>query len=163
MGRPKGSKNKRKAKEITVMVDSYIINNGGEGKEVPIPKRQDAFKSILAKADAPTIEEKGEDDPLTAGDSVAKEYKDSFAGKEEGVVVEKSKEIVYGHCNNCRTEMTEERVVKTPIDYLRNEDGSLSKAASRFSIFCKQCMKFITILDRDAQKLLQEMIRKNIR
>jgi hypothetical protein len=161
MGRPKGSKNKRKAKERKIMADSYVIDNGGEGKEVPVPKRVDAFKDILRAPAAPRNEEKTKSESV-AGDAVVNEYKASFAGKEESVI-EQPKEIIYGHCNNCRVELTEEKVVKTPIDYLRGEDGTLTKAASRFSVFCKNCMKFITIIDRDAAKMLQDMIRKNAR
>ena len=79
------------------------------------------------------------------------------------MAIEPAKELIYGHCNNCRLELTEAKVVKTPISYLTNEDGSMSKTASRFSVFCKNCMKFITLIDQDAAKMLQEMIHKNLK
>jgi len=158
MGRPKGSKNKRKVQE-RVMVDSYIINNGGEGKEVPIVKKVDPFESILSRPEAKKNEEKPKEAILAAGDTLSHEFKDSFAGKIEEVI-EPKKDVIYGHCNNCRLELTEDRVVKQPIEYLKNEDGSFSKTATRFSVFCKNCMKFITLIDKDAAKMLQEMIRK---
>jgi hypothetical protein len=143
-------------------MNEYYVSDGNGGKAVPIPVKQDPFKDILKKADAPRTEEKPKDEP-TPGDATVAESKAVFAGKEESVAVEPEKEVTYGHCNNCRLELTEEKVVKNAIDYLRNEDGSLSKAASRFSVFCKQCMKFITVIDQDAQKLLNEMIRKGVR
>ena len=165
MGRTKGSKNKRKVKE-RVMVDSYIINNGGEGEEIPITKRDNPMDTILEASKAPKTAEKVPDQPqspLAVGDALTKEYKDSFAGKEESIVVENPKEIVYGHCNNCRLELTEERVIKNAIDWTRTEDGTLNKYASRFSVFCKNCMKFICIIDKVAQKMLDEMIKRNVR
>jgi hypothetical protein len=160
MGRPKGSKNKRKARR-RFMSDSYIIDNGGSGKEVPIVKRANQLDAILAKADAPRVVEKPKDE-VVAGDETTKAYKSSFGGKEESVI-EEPKNLVYGHCNNCRLELTEEKVVKNAIDWLRGEDGTLTKAATRFSIFCKNCMKFICVLDNDAQKMLNDMIRKGTR
>ena len=98
-----------------------------------------------------------------AGDETTKAYKAAFEGKEEGIIPEQSKDLVYGHCNNCRLELTEDRVVKTPIDYLKAEDGTMTRFASRFSVFCKQCMKFVTVIDRDAQKMLENMIRKGVK
>lgn len=144
------------------MTEKYYVSDAEGGKEVPVPVRQDPFKDILATPEAQNKPEKAESQPqqpLTAGDAVTKEYKDSFAGKEEGVV-EPPKEVVYGHCNNCRLELTEEKVTKQPIDYLKAEDGTMTRYASRFSVFCKGCMKFITVIDKDAQKMLQDMIRK---
>jgi len=143
-------------------MDKYYVSDGNGGKEIPIIKKEDPYKAILAKAEAPTSREKVHDE-VVAGDATTKEYKTSFAGKEESVVTEPEKELVYGHCNNCRVELTEDKVTKNAIDYQRNEDGSLSKIASRFSVFCKNCMKFITIIDRDAVKMLQDMIKKGVR
>jgi|SRR5579864_50708 len=145
------------------MSEKYYVSDGNGGKEVSIPVREDPFKAILAKPEAPKSEEKAPEPVQVAGDDLAQESKAAFSGKEEGMVPEQPKEVVYGHCNNCRLELTEDKVVKTPIDYIRAEDGTLTKAASRFSIFCKNCMKFVTIIDRDAQKLLNDMIRKNVR
>lgn len=161
MGRPKGSKNKKR-KGVNFMGESYVINDGGSGKEVPVPHREDPFKAILKAPAAPRIEEKVEDE-VVAGDEVVGQYKASFAGKEESVEIEPEKEVIYGHCNNCRLELTEERVVKQPIEWLKNEDGSMSKVANRFSVFCKSCMKFVTLIDREAQKMLQNMIRKGVK
>lgn len=142
------------------MSEKYYVSNGDGAKEVEIIKKEDPFKSILAKAEAKKIEEKPKDD-LVAGDETIPYSKAAFAGKEEGV--ELPKDLVYGHCNNCRVELTEDKVVKNAIDWLRNEDGSLSKKANRFSVFCKQCMKFITVIDQDAAQMLQNMIRKGIK
>lgn len=144
------------------MGDSYVIDNGGEGKEMPVPKREDAFKAILGASKAPRIEEKVKDE-VVAGDATTTAYKASFAGKEESVVPETEKDIIYGHCNNCRLELTEDKVVKQPIEYVKTEDGSLSKTATRFSVFCKSCMKFITLIDQAAAEMLQSMIKKGIR
>ena len=157
MSRPKGSKNKRKAKERKIM-ENYYVSDGTGGKEIPIIKKEDPFKAILSDAKAPRTEEKAEDE-VVAGDELPKSYKAAFSGKEESVV-EIPKDVVYGHCNNCRIELTEDKVTKNAIDWIRAEDGTLTKAATRFSIFCKNCMKFICILDRDAQKMLNDMVRK---
>ena len=141
------------------MADSYVIDNGGEGKEVPVPKRVNPIDALVAKADALRGTEKPKDE-VVAGDETTKAYKASFAGKEEGVVPELEKDLIYGHCNNCRLELTEEKVTKQPTEYVKNEDGSFGKTATRFSIFCKNCMKFITLVDQDAAKMLQDMIKK---
>jgi hypothetical protein len=143
------------------MADNYYVSDGNGGKEIPIPVKIDPFKDILKKAETPRSPEKPKDEPV-AGDATVGKYEASFAGKEESVV-ETPKEVVYGHCNNCRLELTEDKVVKNAIDYQRNHDGSLSKAASRFSVFCKNCMKFITLIDNDAAKMLQDMIKKTSR
>ena len=143
-------------------IEKYYVSDANGGKEIDIPVRKDPFESILKKAEAPKGPEKVKEVPV-AGDDTVEAYEASFEGKEEALAADPKKELVYGHCNNCRLELTEDKVVKNAIDYLRNEDGSLSKAASRFSVFCKNCMKFITVIDRDAQKLLNEMIRKGVR
>lgn len=140
-------------------MEKYYVSDASGGKEVPIPVRQDPFESILKKPEALKNEEKVLNESLATGDAIVQESQSAFAGKEEAVV-EQPKEIIYGHCNNCRLELTEDRVVKTPIDYARNEDGSMSKTATRFSVFCKNCMKFVTLIDRDAAKMLQDMIKK---
>jgi hypothetical protein len=138
MSRPKGSKNKRKGKE-KIMQDNYLVSDGAGAKEVPILKREVPPEPIVEAQDAPKI-----DQPAT-----------------ESVVTPPPEETFY--CSNCRLHLKDEQIVKQPIDYQRNEDGSLSKAASRFSVFCKNCYKFLRILDRDAQKLLNEMVRKSVR
>ena len=144
------------------MSESYFVSDGNGGKEVKIQAHEDPFKAILAKPEGRRTEEKPKDEP-TAGDETIAQSKAAFAGKEESVATEPEKELIYGHCNNCRLELTEKKVVKNAIDYQRNHDGSLSKAASRFSVFCKNCMKFVCVIDRDANKLLEEMIRKGIK
>jgi hypothetical protein len=143
------------------MNESYVINDGGTGKEVPVPKRVNPLDSIVAAPTAPRTEEKPKTEPVAGDDTVA-EYKGSFAGKEESLV-EPKKEVVYGHCNNCRLELTEKKVVKQPIEWLKNEDGTMSKVANRFSVFCKSCMKFVTLIDKDAADMLQNMIKKGIK
>jgi hypothetical protein len=143
------------------MNESYVINDGGTGKEVPVPKREDAYKSILGSPAAPTVNEKPKVEPV-AGDATVAEYKGSFAGKEEAVVVTPVQEEQF-YCKNCRRHFDGKDVRKEPIDYLRNHDGSLSKAASRFSVFCKVCALFLRVIDNDAQKMLSEMIKKGIR
>ena len=144
------------------MSEKYYVSDGNGGKEVEIPVKIDPFKAILAKPEAKKREEKPKDE-VVAGDETVAQSKAAFEGKEEAVVPEPEKEVVYGHCNNCRLELTEDKVIKNAIDYQRNEDGSLSKAASRFSVFCKQCMKFVTVIDFDAAKMLQDMIRKGVK
>jgi nitrous oxide reductase len=145
--------------------EKYYVSDAAGGKEVEIPVRQDPFESILAKPEAQKAEEVVVNDTLAAGDDLALKSKDAFAGKEEALVVEpeEKKEITYGHCNNCRLELTETRVVKQPIEFERAEDGSYTKTATRFSVFCKQCMKFITLIDQEAVKMLDEMIHKNVK
>ena len=145
------------------MAEKYYVSDGNGGKEVEIPTKVDPFKSILAPSQANKSEEKVPDPTPTAGDDIVEESKAAFAGKEEAIVPEEPKEIIYGHCNNCRLELTEEKVVKQPIEYIKNEDGSFGKTATRFSVFCKQCMKFVTLIDADAAKMLQNMIKKGIR
>lgn len=142
-------------------MNEYYVSDGNGGKAVPIPVKQDPFKDILKKPEARKVEEKPKDE-VVAGDATIEQSKAVFNAKEEAVA-EDPKKVVYGHCNNCRLELTEDKIVKTPIDYVRAEDGTLTKAASRFSIFCKNCMKFVTIIDKDAAKMLQDMIRKNAR
>jgi hypothetical protein len=158
MGRPKGSKNKRKVRER--VMDKYFVSDANGGKEIPIPKRQDPFEAILKKAEADSSKEVILSETQAAGDALVHETKNAFAGKEEAIVPEESKEVIYGHCNNCRLELTEDKVVKQPIEWNRNEDGSLSKIATRFSVFCKSCMKFICLLDKQAAQMLDEMIHK---
>lgn len=144
------------------MTEKYYVSDGNGGKEVPIPFREDPFKSILAKPEARKKEEKPKEEPVV-GDATIAQSKAAFAGKEESVVTEEPKELVYGHCNNCRLELTEEKVVKQEIDWIRNEDGTLSRTANRFSVFCKQCMKFVCVIDKMAAEMLQNMIRKGIK
>jgi hypothetical protein len=143
------------------MNESFVINNGGEGKEVPVPKRVNPLDSIVAAPTAPRTEEKPKTEPV-AGDDTVREYKDSFAGKEEAVVVEPVQEEQF-YCKNCRRHFYGKDVRKEPIDYARAEDGTLSRCASRFSVFCKVCALFLRVIDQDAQKMLNEMIRKGIK
>lgn len=137
------------------MADKYVVSDATQ-QEREVPKRDNPLDSIVEVPKAQKTEEKAPEPTLTAGDKAA------FKGQEEAVI-EPPKEVIYGHCNNCRLELTEDRVVKTPIDFLKAEDGTMTRFASRFSVFCKQCMKFVTLIDKDAAKLLQEMIRKNVR
>jgi L-cysteine desulfidase len=158
MGRLKGSKN-RKVKER--IMEKYFVSDASGGKEVEIPIRKDPFEAILKKAEADSSKEVIVNESQAAGDALVRETKNSFVGKEEEVVVDKSKDLTYGHCNNCRLELTEDKVVKQPIEYQRAEDGSFTKIATRFSVFCKNCMKFITLIDQQAVQMLQDMIHKN--
>ena len=147
------------------MADKYFVSDGHGAKEVEIPAKQDPFKSILAKDEGHKTSEKAAEStesPLAAGDALKQEYTDSFGVKEESVVVEpKSKEEF--NCRNCQRRYSEDEVRKEPIDWIRNEDGTLSKSASRFSVFCKVCGYFFRVLDNNAAKMLQDMIRKNVK
>ena len=51
------------------------------------------------------------------------------------------------HCVNCRADKTVDEVNKEPLDFERNEDGSLSTKPGRYSVFCKQCQYFMRIID----------------
>jgi hypothetical protein len=135
--------------------DKYVVSDATQ-QEKDVPKRDNPLGSLVEAPKAEKTEEKAPEQPLTAGDKAA------FKGQEEAVI-EPPKNVVYGHCNNCRLELTEERVVKTPIDWTRNEDGTISRTANRFSVFCKQCMKFVCVIDKMAAEMLQNMIRKNIK
>jgi len=170
MPRTKGSKDKRPRMRRTkaelyqvrreVMVDKYLVSDDG-GKEVPVIRKESAVDSTPRPQNAPNTGEKAPTQPQ-AGDAAAANPTANFAGQEEAVVVEPvQKETFY--CGNCRRHYSDEEVRKEAIDYARSEDGSLTKCASRFSVFCKVCARFLRIIDKDAAKMLNEMIRKNIK
>ena len=142
-------------------MEKYYVSDGNGAKEVNIPQREDAFKSILGASNSPKNEENTQPN-LVAGDAVVEASNAVFEGKEESVIVEPpAKETFY--CSNCRKHYSDEEVRKEAIDYQRNEDGTLSKSASRFSVFCKVCAKFFRVIDNDAAKMLKDMVRKNVR
>jgi hypothetical protein len=64
------------------------------------------------------------------------------------------------HCNNCRVDLSSDMITKLALDYRKNEDGSLVADIMRFSIFCKQCNFFIAIVDPDASKQLQKIVKR---
>jgi L-cysteine desulfidase len=143
------------------MGDKYVTSNA-TNKETEIVHRENPLDAIV-KATKPEKRPNPPEGDLVAGDDTIAASNAVFEGKEESVAIDQQKEITYGHCNNCRIELTEDKVNKQEIDWIRNEDGTLSKSASRFSVFCKSCMKFITIIDHNAAKMLQDMIRKNVK
>jgi ribosomal protein L44E len=64
------------------------------------------------------------------------------------------------YCSNCRKELNVEQVNKRPLDFIRNEDGSLSPQPARFSVFCKQCEQFLRIIDPQVAAELQKIVDK---
>lgn len=141
------------------MSDKYVTSNA-TNKETEIVHRENPIDSIVKASKAENKADQLKDD-LVAGDEAVTSSNAVFEGKEEGVVVTPPKETFY--CSNCRKHYNDEEVRKEAIDYVRAEDGSLTKSASRFSVFCNVCAKFFRVIDNNAQRMLNDMIRKNVK
>lgn len=63
------------------------------------------------------------------------------------------------YCSTCRVRLLDSQLMKTPIDYEINADGSSSPIPERYSLFCGTCQKFLGIHDPKAQHELAEMTR----
>ena len=61
------------------------------------------------------------------------------------------------YCSTCRLRLSDSQLMKTPIDYEINKDGSSSTVPERYSLFCGTCQKFLGIHDPKAQKELNDM------
>lgn len=62
-------------------------------------------------------------------------------------------------CATCREVKTDAQLMKQPIDYKKNADGSVSTTPARYSIFCGTCQKFLGIYDPVAQNELNTMLK----
>jgi hypothetical protein len=122
------------------------------------------------------------DETLRAGDSIAESRKDGEAIDKAGesntekreappapvavpvtdVVIDTSVSPRFDgiRCATCREVKKDEQLMKQPIEYKHNQDGSVSFTGARFSIFCGTCQKFLGIYDPVAQHELSEMLRK---
>lgn len=59
-------------------------------------------------------------------------------------------------CSTCRVIKTDEELMKQPLDYKKNDDGSVTPV--RYSIFCATCQMFLCIYDPLASKELKDII-----
>lgn len=63
------------------------------------------------------------------------------------------------YCSTCRSRKTDAELMKTPIDYRVNADGSSASIPERYSLFCGTCQKFLGIYDPKAQQELADMTK----
>lgn len=117
---------------------------------------------------------------LVAGDSVAESRKDGDIVDKAGEAVSEKREtapvvsvavpapVVVAttaprfdgiRCSTCREVKTDEQLMKQPIEYKQNADGSVSVTDARYSIFCGTCQKFLGIYDPVAQNELNTMLK----
>lgn len=60
-------------------------------------------------------------------------------------------------CATCHEVRSEKEVTKLALDFIKNEDGTLSPGTLRFSVFCSTCQKFLGVIDPDATAQLDKM------
>ncbi len=66
------------------------------------------------------------------------------------------------YCSTCQTRKSDSELMKTPIDYVVNTDGSSAPVPERYSLFCGKCQKFLGIHDPQVQKELAEMTKTRL-
>jgi hypothetical protein len=64
------------------------------------------------------------------------------------------------YCSTCREWFLEDKADKRPMGFNRAEDGTILTTASRFSIFCPSCAKFISIQDPETDAKIKNAIDK---
>jgi hypothetical protein len=64
------------------------------------------------------------------------------------------------YCSTCREWFLEDKADKRPMGFDRSEDGTILATASRFSIFCPSCAKFISIQDPETDAKIKNAIDK---
>lgn len=62
-------------------------------------------------------------------------------------------------CSTCRVIKKDSELMKQPLGYKTNPDGSVELSLARYSIFCGTCQKFLGIYDPVAQNELDTMLR----
>lgn len=63
------------------------------------------------------------------------------------------------YCSTCQARKSDSELMKTPIDYIVNTDGSSVPVPERYSLFCGKCQQFLGIYDPQVQNELAEMKR----
>lgn len=81
----------------------------------------------------------------------------SSASKQPSIEVPKVFDNLY--CSTCQTRKSDSELMKTPIDYIVNTDGSSVPVPERYSLFCGKCQQFLGIYDPQVQHELAEMKR----
>jgi hypothetical protein len=59
-------------------------------------------------------------------------------------------------CPTCRDIKSDAQLMKEPLDYRKNADGSVTP--TRYSVFCSLCQAFLCIYDPMAQQELRDML-----
>ncbi len=90
-----------------------------------------------------------EQQKVTAGDSVQ-------PVSAEGTIKPNDVKFEGLRCSTCRVVKTDDQLMKQPLDYKKNSDGSVTPI--RYSIFCSTCQMFLCIYDPLAAEELKDII-----
>ena len=80
---------------------------------------------------------------------------------QEAVLAETPIEEKSYRCVNCKVQIPDSKAKKEPTNYVREEDGTISKEFTRFSVFCPTCQAFLCLVADEDARLLNNMLYKN--
>lgn len=74
-------------------------------------------------------------------------------------------EVILDHiyCPTCKERKLDSQLLKQPLDYRKQEDGSAKTDATRYTVFCAKCQTMLTIIDPEAAAALDKILKNKPR